>query len=75
MPDERFPSERLSNLQSNWDGYGALPPSPRTIAEALNIWVWLPGDGWQVVPVPSGGVQIERHRDGVDIEISVAERV
>ena len=67
---ESFPSEYLRHLQPNWDGYGALPPSLRSVVEARNIWMGLPGDGWQVVPV-SGGVQIERHSGGVDVEISV----
>lgn len=70
MPSEQFPLARLSSLRPNWDGYGAIMPPQRTINEAYNIWGKLPGDGWQVVPI-SGGVQIERHRDGVDIEITV----
>lgn len=68
---ERFPSERLANLKDNWDGYGAKSPDPRAIIEAHKLFTKLSGDGWQVVPTTDGGVQIERHTDGVDVEIVV----
>ena len=70
MKKEQFPLARLCTMQPDWDGYNAVAPPLKTIIEAYNIWNTLPGYGWQAVPI-SDGVQIERHRDGVDIEITV----
>ena len=54
--------KKLIALQSNWDSYGASPIS----IEALKT-VGL----FAVVPCSNGGVQLEIHRNGYDIEIEI----
>lgn len=67
---------QLVLLPRNWDGCGADPPSREVIAYALgyfdavatNVRV-LPS----VVPTVDGGVQVEWHARGVDVEIRFSE--
>lgn len=66
-----FPHEMLRKLAPNWDSYGAPAIDERCIEKAFAIWRQLSGD-WQVVPCTDGGVQLEQHRDGFDIEITVS---
>ena len=67
-----FPSEMLRKLKDNWDGNGSGAPSIAAIWAAEDLYELLPGDGWHVVPIGGeGGVQIERHANGLDIEISI----
>ncbi|GIW89835.1 MAG: hypothetical protein KatS3mg109_0267 [Pirellulaceae bacterium] len=61
-------------LPQNWDNYGARPVRPDCVANALGILVSclrpstsLP----QVVPTSKGGVQLEWHVGGKDLEIEV----
>jgi hypothetical protein len=61
----------LRNLQPNWDSYGAPAIDERCIQKAYWLWRQLSGE-WQVVPCSDGGVQLEQHRDGVDVEIRVS---
>ncbi len=53
----------LATLQQDWDSYGAGPPSPLALAVADAFWV---------VPTADGGVEIELHAGGMDIEISIS---
>ena len=67
-----FEVRQLLGLKDNWDGHGSKAPSDAAIEAAYELYLRLPGDGWHVVPIGGeGGVQIERHADGLDIEISV----
>jgi hypothetical protein len=66
-----FPHKMLRQLAPNWDSYGAKAIDPRCIDRAAVLWGQLCGD-WQVVPCSDGGVQLEQHRDGLDIEITVS---
>ncbi len=52
----------LATLQQGWDSYGAGPLSPAALAVADAFWV---------VPTADGGVQLEMHAGGMEIEISV----
>lgn len=61
----------LRELKAGWDGYSAKPIDPRCIDRAAVLWGQVSGD-WQVVPCADGGVQLEQHRDGLDIEITVS---
>ena len=61
---------KLNNLQPNWDSYGGLHPTQEAISVAkglANALLSLP----HVVPVATGGVQLEWHVAGFDIEIEV----
>lgn len=60
---ERF--TQLGALEQNWDSYGAPPLDRATI---LRAEAWLAAAC--IVPCSGGGVQIEWHRDGVEIEVS-----
>jgi len=53
---------RLLALKPNWDSYGA----PRTSREAISTI-----EHFATVPCSDGGIQLEIHRDGFDIEIVV----
>lgn len=65
-----FPHAMLRGLKANWNSYGAPPIDERCIEKAFALWRQLDGE-WQVVPCNDGGVQLEQHRDGFDIEITV----
>ena len=60
------------DLKPNWDSYGALPIDPACVTKAEVIMALMPiGDGWAAVPTATGGVQLEQHAYGLDIEISI----
>ena len=55
-------AERLLALKPNWDSYGA----PRISRDAISTI-----EHFAAVPCSDGGIQLEIHRDGFDIEIVV----
>jgi hypothetical protein len=64
----------LSSLPANWDSYGARPIDPscaiaaiRLILSAVHPSIPAPA----VVPTNRGGIQLEWHRGGVDLEIRI----
>jgi len=62
----------LFTLPHNWDSYGAGPIDPRVVHDAMNLTNSLLGPtspAPRVVPLSSGGVQLEWHRQGIDLEI------
>jgi hypothetical protein len=66
---------KLLNLPPNWDGYGALPIDSRCAEFALSILIQIMGDTTpppSVVPTVSGGVQLEWHMKGIDLEVEVS---
>lgn len=65
-----FPLQMLRDLKQDWDSYGAAPIDERVIQKAYEIWRQVSGS-WSVVPMSNGGVQLEQHRDGFDIEIII----
>jgi riboflavin synthase alpha subunit len=54
--------QTLLALEEDWDSYGAVSIAV-TALETLA--------GFSVVPCSSGGIQLEVHRDGYDIEIEI----
>lgn len=66
-----FDHKMLRDLKPGWDSYSAKPIDPRCIEKAFQLWREIPGP-WIVVPCADGGVQIEQHRDGLDIEITIS---
>lgn len=66
---------RLELLQPNWDSYGAPPIYPTCILEAKVILSALRRGGsigeWSIVPCSDGGVQLEQHCYGKDVEITI----
>jgi len=63
--------EHLRNLEDGWDSYGGVPPNPVALAKAEELASILVAAGWPVpalVPCGDGGVQVEWHTFGFDIE-------
>lgn len=61
-------------LPENWDSYGAKQVNVELAVSALNLLTQIMRDGTPVpsiVPTNSGGIQLEWHRNGVDLEIEV----
>jgi hypothetical protein len=53
----------LRDLKDNWDSYGAKPPDERAL-KAVEA-------GLSIVPTSDGGIQIELHIGGRDVEIAI----
>ena len=65
--------ERLTSfadLKEGWDSYSGKPISPEAIDWAKILLVRL-GPGWIPIPCSDGGVQLEFHEQGIDIEIGI----
>jgi len=64
----------LDALAENWDSYGGRPVNPHCAATAISLLLNILEPNMPepaIVPTNRGGLQIEWHRDGVDIEIEV----
>lgn len=61
---------QLADMEPNWDGYGAARIEPRAIERAILMLDSMQGDWWPV-PMSDGGVQLELHSGGFDIEITI----
>jgi hypothetical protein len=62
----------LRNLEPNWDTYGAPAIAPESIDTAIRLARFLPDHAMpepSVVPTSGGGVQLEWHQGGFDIEV------
>jgi hypothetical protein len=62
----------LLRLPPDWDGYGAnvIDPQPLVAAYRFSVdFLRINSPAPQVVPLSSGGVQLEWHREDVDLEI------
>ena len=62
----------LLYLAPNWDSYGARPIDPVHVFAALELLVLVMQDDTPapaVVPTNRGGVQLEWHTQGIDLEI------
>ena len=62
----------LRNLRPGWDSYGAQPVPQKIIERAAQLIpsllsAWTPEPA--IVPQVTGGLQIEWHRNGIDLEI------
>jgi hypothetical protein len=59
-------------LPPNWDSYGAGAVDPRLVQDAINLMNSLlapSSPAPRVVPLSSGGIQLEWHRKGIDLEV------
>ena len=62
----------LLTLPPNWDSYHAGPIDPKLVHDAMNFINSLlapTSPAPRVVPLSSGGLQLEWHRKGVDLEV------
>jgi hypothetical protein len=65
---------QIGDLKENWDSYGARPIDPRCAEAAANLlWAVLDSSTPKpfVVPTSRGGIQLEWHRAGVDLELEI----
>jgi len=75
-PDETFEHpyrkelDAIQDLDDDWDTYGAKANDPLTLKAASKLLRVLP-DRWWIVPTNTGGIQLERHADGLDIEMQI----
>ena len=68
--------ERLGQYLSygeNWNGYGENPITGQAVARTMSLLTKVAMDGPEpaVVPMSDGGIQIEWHYGGTEIEIEV----
>ncbi len=64
----------LLNLRPGWDSYGGRPIDVKAVDKAVSLLIELMNDDSPapaVVPTPMGGVQLEWHQRGIDLEIEV----
>ena len=67
----------LLALPRNWDSYGAEPISPELTWTALQLLRCFMRDGMsrpKIVPTNRGGVQLEWHQDGIDLEVEIVSQ-
>lgn len=66
--------DELAGLKEDWDGYGAYPPSSVALTVAAQFVDQIlrePLPPPIVVPVPSGGVQLEWAAGSVEIDLEI----
>ena len=66
----------LTTLPRDWDTYGAEPINALVVADVVNflVKVAVPGIAQpSIVPLADGGLQIEWHRGGLDVEVTFSE--
>ena len=66
---------RLSELQANWDSYGAKPIDRNAVLMALNLIGAIHDPHTPeptIVPLASGGIQFEWHTPQKDLEVSLS---
>ncbi len=64
----------LGNLEENWDSYGARPIDPRCALATTRLLLSLLDSRTPkpcVVPTARGGIQLEWHRAGADLEVRI----
>lgn len=69
--------QHLLALKADWDSYGAPPLREDAVDSAFDLLMQLAQPSTpppEVVPMVSGGVQFEWHRQGVDLEVEVHSR-
>jgi len=66
--------EDLEALKPNWDSYGAAAIDPACIVRAREVEQLLDSFTMgppSIVPTSSGGVQLEWHKHGLDLEFTI----
>ncbi len=70
-------TERLTNLsklQENWDSYGASAINAQAITQAIQVMTEVMTNDTPmpaIVPTTRGGIQLEWHLGGIDMEVEV----
>ncbi len=74
LPDLMAEVSGLGLLEENWDSYGAKRIDPRCIDAANSLLRAILDSSTprpSVVPTNRGGIQLEWHRGGIDLEIEI----
>ena len=74
MPEIAQALNSLLALPMNWDSYGARPINPECASYALQLLrstMKADTPAPAVVPTCAGGIQIEWHTRGIDLEIEI----
>jgi hypothetical protein len=74
--DAALRASTLVELPREWDGFDADPISEIAVITALRFlaYVWAePLPLPDIIPVPHGGVQLEWHVSGIDLEVEFGE--
>ncbi|HEX5483393.1 MAG TPA: hypothetical protein VFZ08_12280 [Terriglobia bacterium] len=64
----------LMDLRPNWDSYGAGPIEGRAVERAVPLLFQLMTDDSpspSTIPTSMGGIQLEWHQQGIDLEITI----
>ncbi|MGA2254556.1 MAG: hypothetical protein ABSG53_07845 [Thermoguttaceae bacterium] len=64
----------LVKLEESWDSYGARPIDPHCVEATANLFLPIFNSDTprpSVVPINRGGIQLEWHRAGTDLEIEI----
>ena len=62
-------------LPPNWDSHGALPIDEQRVADAIKVLSGTMSGNSEVpwvVPTTDGGIQLEWHREGEDLEVEIS---
>lgn len=65
---------RFAALAPSWDSYGARPLNPSAVRRILGLLPALLSDNAPeptIIPTREGGLQVEWHRNGIDLEVRV----
>jgi hypothetical protein len=66
----------LTGLAEGWDGYGAHKIDAELAVDAVAFLTQVAYPGIaepSIVPLPDGGLQVEWHRNGVDVEVAFSD--
>lgn len=77
MYQGRLKIDRLAALVAGWNGPHSRPPAPHALATARELLQFVPPRSipfMSVVPTNDGGVQLEWHAAGVDVEVGIDPR-
>lgn len=75
LPDSVHDLNYILTLKENWDSYGAHKVQPKTAVTAIQIMLAVMKGKTPVpsiVPTPTGSIQLEWHKYGIDLEVEIA---
>lgn len=68
---------QLASLDEGWDSYGARAVQPDSAIHAVRLLAAVISAGAplpEIVPTTEGGIQLEWHRSGADLELEITPR-
>ena len=74
LPETIDSLNSLLALSDNWDSYGACTISHETTLSTVQVLLFVMEEQTplpSIVPMPSGNIQLEWHRFGIDLEVEI----